>query len=62
VNDELKQRLEKLTTPEKEERLKELVVRLGIASPKSLAGEDPKPLNVQEYQEYLELKRILGFD
>jgi hypothetical protein len=62
MNDELRQRLEKLTKPEQEQRLKELAERLGIARPKILGGEDPKPLNIPEYREYVELKRILGFD
>ena len=62
MNDESKRRLEKLTKPEQEQRLNELAERLGIARPKTLGGEDPKPLHVPEYEEYLELKRILGFD
>jgi hypothetical protein len=62
MNDELRRHLENLTKPEQEQRLKELAESLGIALPQSLGGEEPKPLDMAGYEEYVELKRLLGFD
>jgi hypothetical protein len=60
MNNELRRHLEKLTKPEQEQRLKELADKLGFAHPKILDREDPIPLDVAAYEEYIALKRILG--
>ena len=62
MNDELRTRLQNLTRPEQQQRLEQLAQKLGIRDPNILGGEDPKPLDVPGYEEYVELKRILGFD
>ncbi len=60
TNDELRRRLENLTKSEQEQRLKELADKLGITHPRILDGEDPRPLDVAAYEEFIALKRILG--
>ena len=54
-------RLEKLTKPEQEPRFEELRQKLGLASPHLLNGTDPPPINAEEFEEYIELKKILGY-
>jgi hypothetical protein len=62
VNDELRRRLKSLTKSEQERRLEHLVEKLGICKPETLDLENPEPLDVSEYEEYVALKEILGFD
>ncbi len=62
MSNELRTRLLNLTRPEQQQRLEQLTEKLGIRNPKILEGDEPKPLDVSEYMEYVELKRILGFD
>ncbi|MBI3670181.1 MAG: hypothetical protein HY237_10425 [Acidobacteria bacterium] len=61
MDNELRQRLEKLTRAEQEKRLEELAVKLEVAHSRVLDGDDPQLLDAAGYEEYTALKRILGF-
>jgi hypothetical protein len=61
MNDALKQRLQKLTTPDQERRFEELCQKVGFAAPQLLNGTDPPSINADELEEYIELKKILGY-
>jgi hypothetical protein len=58
---DLKRRLEELTKPEQEQRFEELREELGFASPRQLNGTDPLLVIAEEFEEYIELKKILGY-
>jgi len=60
MDNELRQRLDKLSRAEQEERLDELAGKLKIAHPRILDGDDSHLLDVPAYEEYIALKRILG--
>jgi hypothetical protein len=60
MNEDLKRRLEELTKAEQEQRFEELRQKLGFASPRQLNGTDPLPVNAEEFEEYIELKTMIG--
>jgi len=57
---DLKRGLEKLTRPEQAQRFEELRQKFGFAFPQQLNGTEPPSINADEFEEYLELKKILG--
>ena len=61
MDNELRQRLDKLSRAEQEKRLEELAGKLKIAHPRNLDGDDPQLLDAPAYEEYIVLKRILGY-
>ena len=61
MDNELRERLEKLTRAEQEKRLEDLAANLEVAHPKLLGGDDPQPLDAAAYEECIELKRMLGY-
>jgi hypothetical protein len=62
LDEETKERLERMTVPELENRLHELCQSLGTVHPQSISGgREPGVLPVREFEEYEFVKKLLGF-
>jgi hypothetical protein len=64
VTDETRQRLEKMSREQREERFQELLQKHGILNPTALprSGEPPKVILLEEAEERVWLKKNLGYN